>query len=104
MAGVCKPPSCHPATKKQTLIIAIVFAVVLFLIFLMVLWYYRCFCCFSRKGDKRGFWERLDDGVSGWAHGGVRPRREGIDEPDEVEDFKQGRIQGSGGNVPIISF
>lgn len=105
-SGVCKHPKCHPATPKQTLIIAICFAACFVLLFLLVLWYYRCFCCCSRKGDGRGFWERLDDGMKGWGHGGVRPRRSGIDEESEVEDFKQGREQGSGGasNWPVISF
>jgi hypothetical protein len=56
------------------MIIAIVFGVLLFLIFVLVVWWYRCCCCFTRS-DKRGAWQRISDGVDGWANGGRRPQK-----------------------------
>lgn len=48
----------------------------MFLLFVLVVWYYRCCCCFSRKGDKRGAWQRVSDGFDGWANGGKRPQKQ----------------------------
>lgn len=67
-------PSCKPATPKQTIIITICFGVALFLLLVLVLWWYRCFCCCSIRGNRRGAWQRVSDGASGWANGGRRPQ------------------------------
>jgi len=91
-------PDCKPATAKQTMIIAIVFGVLMFLIILMVLWWYRCLCCCcccSRKNDKRSCKERIKDGFEGWATGGKRPEKKGAYQKVEEQ-------QHAGGSSAIV--